>query len=116
MVRLSKLGPKGRPFNHEEVVVKDKRKAFEEKLDAQMNEWNAQIALLKAKADTAKAEAKVEYYSKIEILQHKRDTARAKLQELKAAGDQAWENLKAGAEKAWAEVKTALHDAVSKFK
>ena len=62
----------------------DKRKAFEEKLDAQMKEWNAQIALLKAKADTVKADAKVEYYAKIEALQHKRDTARTKLQELKA--------------------------------
>jgi uncharacterized coiled-coil DUF342 family protein len=96
--------------------MKDKRKAFEEKLDAQMKEWNAQIALFKAKADTVKADAKVEYYAKIEALQHKRDTARAKLQELKAAGDEAWEDLKAGAEKAWAEVKTAFHDAVSKLK
>ena len=96
--------------------MKDKRKAFEEKLDAQMKEWNAQIALLKAKAENAKADAKVEYYTTIEALQHKRDKARAKLQELKAAGDEAWEDLKAGAEKAWAEVKTAFHDAVSKFK
>ena len=94
----------------------DKRRAFEEKLEAQMKEWNAQIALLKAKADTAKAEAKVEYYARIEALQQKRDTAGAKLQELKAAGDEAWEDLKAGAEKAWAEVKSAFHDAASKFK
>ena len=33
----------------------DKRRAFEEKLEAQMKEWNAQIDLLKAKADTASA-------------------------------------------------------------
>jgi uncharacterized coiled-coil DUF342 family protein len=94
----------------------DKRRAYEEKLEAQMREWNAQIDLLKAKADTAKAEAKVEYYARIEALQQKRDKARAKLQELKAAGDEAWEELKAGAEKAWAEVKSAIHDATSKFK
>ncbi|MBU3950612.1 MAG: hypothetical protein KKF12_02415 [Proteobacteria bacterium] len=31
--------------------MKEKRKAYEEKLDAQFEEWNAQIALLKAKAD-----------------------------------------------------------------
>ncbi len=94
----------------------DKRKAYEEKFDAQLQEWSAQIALLKAKADKAKAEAKIEYYTTIEALQHKRDTAKAKLQELKAAGPGAWEDLKTGAEKAWAEVKTAFHDAVSKFK
>ena len=94
----------------------DKRKTFEEKLDAQMNEWNAQIALLKAKADTAKAEAKVEYYTTIETLQHKRDTAKAKLQELKAAHAGAWEDLETGAERTWNEVKKAFHDAVSRFK
>jgi predicted ATP-binding protein involved in virulence len=103
-------------FNHEEIAVTDKRKAYEEKFDAQLQEWNAQIALLKAKADKAKAEAKIEYYKTIESLQHKRDTARVKLEELRSAGDGAWEDLKTGAEKAWAEVKTAFHDAVAKFK
>jgi seryl-tRNA synthetase len=103
-------------FNHQEVVMTDKRRAFEEKLEARKKEWNAKIDLLKAKADTAKADAKVEYYAKIEALQHKRDKAGTKLQELKAAGDEAWEDLKAGTEKAWDEVKSAFHDAASKFK
>ena len=94
----------------------DKRRAYEEKLEAQMKEWNAQIDLLKAKADTAKAEAKVEYYARIEALQQKQDMARTKLQELRAAGDEAWEDLKAGVENAWDEVKSAFHDAASKFK
>jgi hypothetical protein len=96
--------------------MEDKRKAFEEKLDAQLEEWNAQIALLKAKADKAKAEAKIECYKTIEALQHKHDETRTKLHELKTAGDEAWEDLKTGAEKAWAEVKTAFHLAASKFK
>ena len=96
--------------------MKDKRKAYEEKLDAQLEEWNAQIALLKAKAAKAKAEAKIEYNKTIEALQHRQDEARAKLHELKTSGDEAWEDLKTGAEKAWAEVKTAFHDAISKFK
>ena len=94
----------------------DKRRAFEEKLEAQMKEWNAHIDLLKAKADTAKAEVKVDYYARIEALQQKRDTAGTKLQELKAAGDEAWEDLKAGTEKAWDEVKSAFHEAAAKFK
>ena len=96
--------------------MKDRRKAYEEKLDAQLEEWNAQIALLKARADKAKVEAKVEYNKTIEALQHRQDEARTKLHELKTSGDEAWEDLKTGAEKAWAEVKTAFHDAASKFK
>jgi hypothetical protein len=94
----------------------DKRKAYEEKLDAQINELNAQLALIKAKADKAKAEAKVEYYTTIEALQLKRDAARAKLHELKASDDDAWADLKTGAEKAWDEVKSAFHTAAAKFK
>jgi predicted ATP-binding protein involved in virulence len=96
--------------------MNDKRKAYEEKLDAQLEEWNAQIALLKAKADKAKADVKIEYYKTIEALQHKQDEAGTKLHELKTAGDEAWEDLKTAAEKAWDEVKTAFHIAVSKFK
>jgi predicted ATP-binding protein involved in virulence len=96
--------------------MKDKRKAYEEKFDAQLKEWGAQIALLKAKADNAKADAKIEYYKTIEALQHKQNDAKAKLLELKTAGDEAWEDLKKGAEKAWTEVKTAYHDASSRFK
>ena len=96
--------------------MKDKRKAYEEKFDAQLDEWNAQIELLKAKADKAKAEVKIEYYETIETLQRKQNDAKANLRELKAAGDEAWEDLKTGAEKAWAEVKTAYHDASSRFK
>ena len=96
--------------------MKDKRKAYEEKLDAQLEEWNAQIALLKAKAAKARAEAKIDYNKTIEVLQRRQDEASTKLHELKASGDEAWEDLKTGAEKAWAEVKAAFHDATSKFK
>ena len=96
--------------------MRDKRKAYEEKLDAQLEEWNAQIALLKAKANKGKAEAKIEYNKAIETLQHRQDEASTKLHELKTAGDEAWEDLKTGSEKAWAEVKTAFHLAASKFK
>jgi predicted ATP-binding protein involved in virulence len=96
--------------------MNEKRKAYEEKIDAQLEEWSAQISLLKARADKAKAEAKIEYYKTIESLQQKKDGARDKLDELKTAGDEAWEDLKTGAEKAWDDVKTAFHSAASKFK
>jgi hypothetical protein len=94
----------------------DKRKVYEEKFEAQLKQWSAEIALLKAKADKATAEAKIEYYKVIEVFQRKQETAMMKLQELRDAGDDGWEDLKIGAEKAWAEVKTAFQNAVSRFK
>jgi predicted ATP-binding protein involved in virulence len=96
--------------------MKDKRKAYEEKLDAQLKEWGAQLALLKARAENAKADAKNEYYKTIEILKHKQDDAATKLRELKTASDEAWEDIKTGVEKVRTEVKNAFHDASSRFK
>ena len=94
----------------------DKRKAFEEKFDAQLKEWSAEIALLKAKADKAKAEVKIEYYKTLETLQGKQDVARTKLKELRSAGDDAWEDVKAGAENVWTEIKIVFQNAASRFK
>jgi len=96
--------------------MNEKRKAYEEKIDAQLEEWSAQISLLKDRADKPKAEETIEYHKTIESLQQKKDGARDKLDELKTAGDEAWEDLKTGAEKAWDDVKTAFHSAASKFK
>jgi predicted ATP-binding protein involved in virulence len=95
--------------------MSDKRKAYEEKLDTQLKEWDAEIALLKAKAENAKSDAKIDYYKTIETFEHKQDKAKTKFQELKTSGDEAWEAVKGGMEKTWAEVKAAYHDAVSKF-
>lgn len=94
----------------------DRRKAYEEKLEAQLKEWDAQIALLKAKAHKTKAEAAIGYHKTIDVLQQKQEEAKAKLREIKAAGGEAWEEVKAGAEKAWAEFTAAFHSAASKFK
>lgn len=96
--------------------MKAKRKIFEESLDAQLHEWNAQIDLHKAKADKATLGLKLEYYIAIDSLQQQQKDVRSKLQELTSAGDEAWEDLRTGAEKTWAEVKSNYHAASSRFK
>jgi hypothetical protein len=96
--------------------MENRREAYEEKLDAQLKEFNAQLVLLRARAGKAKAEAKIEYCKLIEALQQKQDEAGAKLRNLKTAGDDAWEDLKSATEKAWGEIRTAFHEAAVKFK
>ncbi|MDP1990539.1 MAG: hypothetical protein Q8K00_05895 [Syntrophales bacterium] len=39
----------------EDIAITDKLKACQEKLDAQLAEWNAQLILFRAKADKAQA-------------------------------------------------------------
>jgi hypothetical protein len=102
-------------YDPEEARMSEYRKAYEEKFAAQLTVWSTEIALLNAKADRAKAETKIEYYKTIDTLQSKHDAAKAKLQELKAAGDGAWRDLKTGAENVWTEVKTSFGNVHSRF-
>jgi hypothetical protein len=94
----------------------DKRTEYVEKLSAQMVEWDAQIDLLKDKAESATPEVKFEYSNAIAVLQLKRDEAEVKLQGISAAGDDEWVDLKSGTEQIWGEVRTILRDAILKIK
>jgi hypothetical protein len=92
------------------------KEACEQKLQAQLDEWSAEIAKLKAKADGAEADAQLECYKKIEGLRSMQETAANKITELKDAGDDAWEDLKAGIDSASDSLDNALKSAVSRFK
>ena len=92
------------------------KEAYEKKLQAQLDEWSAEIDRLKAKADKAEADAQLDYYKKIEELRVLQEQARDKLVELEAATDEAWEDLKAGIESAWDSLSVAVRSAVSRFK
>ncbi len=94
----------------------DKKMEFVEKLSAQMVEWDAQIDMLKYKADSAPDDVKAEYCTEIDALLRKRKEAEKKLMGVSAASDDSWEDLKGGTERIWDEITTALHDAIVKIK
>jgi putative component of toxin-antitoxin plasmid stabilization module len=89
------------------------RGAYQEKREAQLNEWGAKLQGLKAKAERAKADAKIEYQQQLKDLEAKQAAAREKLEHLKKAGEGAWEDLRAGVESAWGEVKQAMDKALA---
>ncbi|ODC02792.1 coiled coil domain-containing protein [Terasakiispira papahanaumokuakeensis] len=92
------------------------KSAYEQKLKAQLDEWNAEIEQLKAKAEQASADAQLEYYRKIEELRERQQEANSKLLEMKDASGQAWEDLKLGAEAAWEALSTSIKSARERFK
>jgi len=94
----------------------DTKDAFNAKIDAQLKEWSTRIAELKARAELAEASVKVEYIRQVETLRIKREETQAKLEDLKNAGDEAWEILKAGVEQAAIDLKNSINSAVSRFK
>lgn len=91
------------------------KEACEKKLQAQPDEWNAEIDKLKAKADKAEADTQLEYYKQIEDLREQQQAAQAKLNELRQSSEDAWEDLKAGIESAWDSLGKAVRSAALRF-
>ena len=91
------------------------KQAYEKKLQAQLEEWSADIDRLKAKATDLEGDAQLEYNRRIKDLKSMRDAAAERLDELRAAGNGAWEDLKGGVDEAWTELEEAFLKAKSRF-
>ena len=108
---VQRSAPAGRPAT-ETMTAKA---AYVRKMEAQLEAWEADIAELRAKAEQAGAELRVEYNEQLEALQKNQRAAREKLDEVEQASDEAWEDLRTGAEATWEDLKTAVERAVSRF-
>ena len=93
----------------------EKRDAYQQKLQAQLDEWSADIDKLKAKTNKASAQAQIEHKEQIADLQSKREDAVKKMQQLQQAGEDSWEEMRSGLEAAWNDLAVAVKSARSKF-
>jgi chromosome segregation ATPase len=93
----------------------ERKEAYAKKVQAQLDEWDADIKKLRARAEQAEANAQIEYQKQIETLQSKRDSVKGKLADLKRASDDAWEDLKDGLESARDSLGNALKSATARF-
>lgn len=91
------------------------KEVYQEKAEAQLREWRAELDKLKARADKQKAEAKGEYQDVIEQLQERQDRAEHRLGQIRASSASAWEDLKGGMDAALAELKAAIDRASARF-
>lgn len=94
----------------------NKRDAYVEKMKAQLDEWNAEMDKLVARANAAEADMKLKYNEQIEALRKQREEANQRLRELQSASEAAWESLRAGMETAWEDMSKAVKDAASRFR
>ncbi|MDY0094257.1 MAG: coiled coil domain-containing protein [Candidatus Vecturithrix sp.] len=92
------------------------KELYQQKLQAQLDEWEAELNKLRAKASGASADAKLEMNQQIEDMQAKIDEGKAKLSELAETSDDAWDSIKEGVESAWDSLKSGFREAISKFK
>ena len=94
--------------------AKDK---YVEKREAEIDKWNAELEDLDAKIAVADADAKakLEHKAHINALRQKRDEARVRLAEIKAARDDKWEDLKDGLESVWTSITDGYEKVKAKF-
>ena len=92
------------------------KELYQQKMRAQLDEWKAEVDMLKAKASRTKADARLKMNKHIEILESKIEEGKTKLSELSSAGEDTWESIKEGVESTWDSMKSAVSDAAAKFK
>lgn len=93
----------------------DRKEAYQDKLQAQLDEWKAEIAKLRARADKAQADARLKYMEEVDDLRAHQKKAETRLRELQHAQGEAWKDMKAGVEAAWDEMGDAMKRAWKRF-
>ncbi|MGB9081969.1 MAG: hypothetical protein WCD00_11785 [Desulfuromonadaceae bacterium] len=92
------------------------REEYIRAMQAKLEEWNAEIDILSAKADEVTADVRNEYKEQIESLKARQAAARQKIEELQHAGESALGDMKSGIELAWTALGEAIDSARSRFK
>ena len=96
--------------------MEEKKENYQQKVEAQLNEWRADIDNLRLKAKDATAEAKLKYEDQIDKLELKFYEGKSKLRELKESSEDAWDSIKEGADSIWDTMKATFKEAKEKFR
>jgi len=77
------------------------RDVYEKNMQAQLDEWKTKLEVFKEKADQEETNLQLEYYTLIEEIKLELEAAHKKLQRLKQASDETWEEFKDDVEITW---------------
>ena len=94
----------------------NEKELYRQKHQAQLDEWKADVAKLKARAAGAKADAQIEMNKHVKELDQRLHEAGARLAELAAAGEEGWDSVRKNAERTWDALKAGVGAAAAKFK
>ena len=84
------------------------RETYEKKMQAQLNELKAEIAELTEKFEQAETNLQFEYYTLIDELHLKLETANQKFNLLKQASDEKWDEFKSEFELIWGSLRELI--------
>jgi len=92
------------------------KEQHEQKLQAQLDEWKAEIDKLKAKASSKQIDAKVEYDKEIEKLTYMKNSVEDKFKKFQESSNEAWEDINVGLHDALNSLDNAFKSAKSRLK
>jgi cell fate (sporulation/competence/biofilm development) regulator YmcA (YheA/YmcA/DUF963 family) len=97
-------------------MSKARKAAYQQKFEAKLEEQQAELSKLKAKAKGGVADARIDAHNAIEKAEKKVEGLRARVAELIEAGEDAWADLTDGIERAWDDVTDAVASAWKKLR
>lgn len=89
--------------------------AYRQKFEAQIEELNARLAVVRAQAKRLAADAQIVAHEELADTDRKLAELQARLTALRSAGDGAWQDMKGGVESAWRDVNQAAGRALQRF-
>lgn len=119
VVAMSTANPR-KPIKEEPEAPPDLEELLAEaksgKWEDQLKEWGIDLEKLKARAEKAGGDARVEFDRQAQTLRPMMSQAQAKLVELRKAGGEASVEMLKGVDSAFTELKKAFASAAAKFK
>ena len=99
-----------------EDIQMSNNEAYEKKMEAQIEEWEAELSKLKAQSKQKSADAEIEYNKRMKELEAKKEEANDKLADIKSAGSESWEDMKDGMQDIANDFGNTLDDIKANFK
>lgn len=95
--------------------MSQQKEAYEKKMEAQIEEMQADIAKLKAKSKEVGADSEIEYNKMMDELEAKTKAVKEKMGEFKNSAADGWESAKDTLDKAANDIGTGLSAAKERF-
>ena len=91
------------------------RDDYVNKLNTQLEAWNAEVAKWQEKVKTAQADQRAQYEKQLESFRQRRNEAMEQMRKVQTASADAWMELTKGADEAWAKMREAYEKASAQF-
>ncbi len=89
--------------------------AYQKKAEAELDELEAKIALMKARAEKATAETRIRYERQVDELSRKYDQSKKRFNEFIQSSQEGWEEVQSGLDKAIQDLRTSVNSAANRI-